>query len=160
MYIEKGHYFPALKWEMILVAGRGDHPKFDIKDKKDVREFDENVWTIPVVSGQTQTQTGHPAMFPVEIPLRVITAYSLPGDLIFEPFAGSGSTIIASEKKKRAARGLEIDPQYCDVAVLRWQDYTGQEAKLEGDGRTFGEVAEERSGTNKLEDSNGTGYKS
>ena len=144
MHIEKGHYFPALKWEMILVAGRGDHPKFDIKDKKDVREFDENVWTIPVVSGQTQTQTGHPAMFPVEIPLRVITAYSLPGDLIFEPFAGSGSTIIASEKKKRAARGLEIDPQYCDVAVLRWQDYTGQEAKLEGDGRTFGEVAEER----------------
>ena len=83
-------------------------------------------------------------MFPVEIPLRVITAYSLPGDFIFEPFAGSGSTIIASEKKKRAARGLEISPQYCDVAALRWQDYTGQEATLEGDGRTFGEVSEER----------------
>jgi len=49
---------------------------------------------------------------------------------IFDPFLGSGSTLIACEKTKRKCYGMEIDPHYCDVAVKRWEDYTGQKAEL------------------------------
>jgi DNA modification methylase len=57
---------------------------------------------------------------------------------------GSGSTLIAAEKVGRCARGIEIDPLYLDAAIRRWERWTGEEARLEADGRTFREVATER----------------
>ena len=66
------------------------------------------------------------------------------GDLVYEPFCGSGSTIIAAETSGRHCRAIDIDPRYVDVAVMRWQAFTGQAATLEGDGRTFDEVRGER----------------
>ena len=64
----------------------------------------------------------------------------------FDLFGGSGSTLIACEKTGRVCRMMELSPRYVDVIVRRWQDFTGQEATLEEDGRTFARVKEERGG--------------
>jgi DNA modification methylase len=76
--------------------------------------------------------------------LRPIRNNSVRGDAVYEPFAGSGTTIIAAERSGRRCLGLELDPGYCDVIVERWQAATGKEATLDGEGRTFDEVAQER----------------
>ena len=75
---------------------------------------------------------------------RPIENNSSPGQAVYEPFSGSGTTIIAAEMTGRAAYAMELSPEYVDVAVKRWQDFTGQKATLEGDGRSFDEIAEER----------------
>jgi DNA modification methylase len=62
------------------------------------------------------------------------------GDLCLDLFGGSGTTLIACEKNGRYARLMELDPKYCDVIVRRWQAFTGKEAVLDSDGRTFNEV--------------------
>jgi DNA modification methylase len=83
----------------------------------------------------------HPTMKPVELIERALTNSSQPGDVVFDPFGGSGSTLIACEKNGRKARLIELDPKYVDVIVKRWQEFTGIAAVLEGDGREFDEVA-------------------
>ena len=83
----------------------------------------------------------HPAVFPVELAEEMIGAYSREGDVVFEPFCGSGTQVIAAEKTGRHCYGMELDPVYCDVAVRRWQDFTGKAATLESDGRSFDEIA-------------------
>jgi site-specific DNA-methyltransferase (adenine-specific) len=72
--------------------------------------------------------TGHPAAFPVALPEFFIKAFSDGGDVIFEPFSGSGTTLIAAEKTKRRAFGMELSPRYVQVAIERWQKFTGREA--------------------------------
>jgi DNA modification methylase len=69
---------------------------------------------------------------------------SSPGQVVYEPFCGSGTTLIAAESTKRVCYAMELDPAYVDVAVLRWQAFTGKEVVLEGDGRSFAEVTQER----------------
>lgn len=73
-------------------------------------------------------QFGHPAVCPVEIPYRSMQAYSGSGASIFEPFGGSGTTLIAAEKASRKAYLMELNPAYCDVIVSRWQNLTGEKA--------------------------------
>ena len=63
---------------------------------------------------------------------------------VYDPFLGSGTTLIAAETTGRVAFGIEIDPLYVDVAIRRWQAFTGKAATLQGDGRAFGEVSVER----------------
>jgi DNA modification methylase len=63
---------------------------------------------------------------------------------VYEPFLGSGSTLAAAEITERACYGIELDPKYVDVVVKRWQGLTGGKATLEGDGRTFDDIAAER----------------
>ncbi len=82
----------------------------------------------------------HPTMKPVELVLKAIHNSSKAGDIVYDPFGGSGSTLIAAEKAGRAARLVELDNKYVDVIVKRWQQYTGKEAILDGDGRTFSEI--------------------
>jgi DNA modification methylase len=86
----------------------------------------------------------HPTMKPVELVERALRNSSKTRDTVFDPFGGSGTTIIACEKAGRQARLIELDPQYVDTAVRRWQAFTGKVAKLDGDGRTFDEVTKER----------------
>jgi DNA modification methylase len=100
-----------------------------------------DVWEIAKVPAQ---KTVHLTEKPVEIPERVIICSSRPGEIVLDQFGGSGSTLIAAEKLGRRARLMEIDPHYVDVIVRRWQDFTGKKAVLDGDGRTFEEVADER----------------
>ena len=89
---------------------------------------------------------GHGTQKPVECMRRPIENNSSPGQAVYEPFSGSGTTIIAAEMTGRSCFAIEIDPAYVDVAVARWQAFSGQEAKLEGAGRSFEEVAGERLG--------------
>jgi DNA modification methylase len=82
----------------------------------------------------------HPTTKPVELIERAILNSSNPRVVIFEPFGGSGSTLIACEKQNRLARVMELDPKYCDVIIKRWQDFTGNKAVHEN-GKTFEELS-------------------
>jgi DNA modification methylase len=88
----------------------------------------------------------HPTMKPVELIERAIRNSSKSRDTVLDPFAGSGSTLIACEKTGRQARLIELEPKYCDVILRRFQEFSGKEATLEGDGRRFGDLAAERLG--------------
>ena len=83
----------------------------------------------------------HPTMKPVALVERALRNSSKSRDVVLDPFAGSGSTVIACEKTGRTARLVELDPGYCDVIVRRWQDWTGNAATLDGDDRAFDAVA-------------------
>jgi DNA modification methylase len=71
----------------------------------------------------------HPAAFPVALPQAFLAHYTAPGETVLEPFFGAGSTMIACERLHRRCVGLEIDPQYCQVAIDRWEAFTGQKAR-------------------------------
>ena len=86
----------------------------------------------------------HPTMKPVELVERALLNSSKAGDLVTDLFGGSGSTLIGCERRGRKARLMELDPKYCDVIIRRYQEYTGKRAVLEGDGRSFDEIAAER----------------
>ena len=83
---------------------------------------------------------GHTTPKPVGLVEKAISNSSKSGDSILDLFAGSGSTLIASEKIGRSAKVMELDPKYCDVIIKRWQDFTGNKAILEQTGETFDEV--------------------
>lgn len=83
---------------------------------------------------------GHPTPKPVELVAYCIGNSTDAGDVVLEPFGGSGSTLIACEKTGRTARLMELDPRYVDVIVKRWQDFTGQRATHEATGKHFGEA--------------------
>jgi len=86
----------------------------------------------------------HPTQKPVELIERAIANSTRHGDTVLDPFGGSGSTVIACDKMGRQARLIELDPKNIDTTVIRWQEFTGQAGVLEGDGRTFREIAEAR----------------
>jgi DNA modification methylase len=77
---------------------------------------------------------GHPAPYPVGLPLIALQSWA--GD-VYEPFCGSGTTLIAAEQLGRRCYGMEISPAYCDVIVKRWQQFTGKTATLESTGKSF-----------------------
>jgi DNA modification methylase len=80
----------------------------------------------------------------VELVERALLNSSKSGDIVADLFGGSGSTLIGCERRGRKARLMEIDTKYADCIVRRYQEYTGNQATLEGDGRSFDEIAEER----------------
>jgi len=106
------------------------------------------VWEVrnlnPHGGNKDEKQTGHGTQKPVELMRRPILNHTERGDTVYDPFLGSGSTVIAAEQTERVCYGLDIDAKYVDVAVLRWQAQSGEQAKLEGDDRSFEEVAQER----------------
>ncbi|WP_019560055.1 site-specific DNA-methyltransferase [Caldimonas manganoxidans] len=90
----------------------------------------------------------HPAVFPVALPQFVIEAYTDPGDVVFEPFGGSGTTMLAAERTGRVCRSVEIAPEYVDVAIERFrQNHPGVPVTLAATGQSFEEVAAERRAT-------------
>ena len=89
-----------------------------------------NTWRISNRGGGNM-QHGHGASFPVELPQEGIVKFSKKEGIIYEPFLGSGTTLIAAEKTNRKCYGMELDPKYCDVIVKRWEDFTGKKAHLE-----------------------------
>jgi DNA modification methylase len=88
----------------------------------------------------------HPTAKPVELVERALLNSSKSGDIVVDLFGGSGSTLIGCERRGRRARLAEIDPKYADCIVRRFQEYTGKQGSLDGDGRSFEEVALERGG--------------
>ncbi|MCI0620289.1 MAG: DNA modification methylase [Acidobacteria bacterium] len=100
----------------------------------------DDVWEVQ----RPKRSEEHPTMKPVELPTRAIQNSSAPKDVVLDLFGGAGSTLIACEKLARVGRIMEIDPKYCDVILRRWQNFTGNTAKLEADGQTFAAVEAER----------------
>lgn len=88
----------------------------------------------------------HPTAKPVELIERALLNSSKTGAIVADLFGGSGSTLIACQRRARKARLMEIDPAYCDVIVRRWQDYTRKAAVLDGSGMTFAQIEGERIG--------------
>jgi DNA modification methylase len=111
------------------------------------------VWQI--ASRGQDARTVHGTQKPVECMRRPIMNNSSAGDSVYEPFCGSGTTIIAAEMTGRLCRAIELNPAYVDVSVRRWQAFTGKTATLEGSHQAFADVAEQR-GMALTEQSNGT----
>lgn len=122
-------YFPAFQWEPLLVFQKpGAMPKMSREGVTYMLHYQTNVWEVPAIENQVK-RCGHPAVCPVEIPYRSLQAYSVEGGTVFEPFGGSGTTLIAAEKARRRAFVMERCPEYCDVIVKRWEELTGHQAQ-------------------------------
>src|ERR1700692_3761524 len=96
------------------------------------------------MGGSDEEKFDHPTQKPVELMRRPILNHTRRGELVYEPFLGSGTTLAAAELIERVCYGLELDPKYVDVTILRWQSVTGKQATLEGDGRSFEQIKSER----------------
>lgn len=105
---------------------------------------DRSKTTVWQIGRDAQASYVHPTQKPVALPEEAIHNSSKGEDVVLDLFGGSGSTLIACEKTGRVNRSMELDPKYCDVIVKRWQEFTGKQATLDGDGRTFDEIAKER----------------
>jgi DNA modification methylase len=99
-----------------------------------------DVWFID----RPQANRLHPTMKPIGLIARALSNSSERNAIVLDPFGGSGSTLIACTKLERQGRLIEIDPRYVDAAIVRWQQFTGAEAVLAGDGRSYLEIAAER----------------
>jgi DNA modification methylase len=130
----RGHYH--WQHEPCWYAVRGTSGAHWSGDRKQ-----STVWTI---DAREDDGHGHGTQKPVECMRRPIENNSSPGQAVYDPFCGSGTTIIAAEMSGRSCFAIEIDPAYVDVAVLRWQAFTGSKATLLGADKAFGEVAIER----------------
>ncbi len=92
-------------------------------------------------------ETEHPAVFPVRLPEFVMQAYTAEGDLVLEPFSGSGTTLLAGQRANRRVRAIELAPEYVDLAIARWRLlHTDVPVTLYGDGRSYDAIAAERTG--------------
>jgi DNA modification methylase len=114
------------------------------------------VWEVdnlnPFGNNKEDEATGHGTQKPLELMRRPILNNSKAGQIIYDPFLGSGTTLMAAENTERFCYGLEIQPCYVDLVVCRWQELTGKSAVLEGDGRTFSEIAQMRHGFESMDD--------
>jgi DNA modification methylase len=117
-------------------AGRGTH--------RGSRWYGDNAQTSVIEVPRPKRSAEHPTMKPVELIVRCVRNSCPRSAIMLDPFLGSGSTLAAAEVTDRICYGLEIDPKYVDVVVLRWQALSGHGATLDGDGRTFAEISSER----------------
>jgi DNA modification methylase len=108
------------------------------------------IWDSPspkfIMGGADEDKYDHPTQKPIELMRRPILNHLRRDELVYDPFLGSGTTLAAAELTERVCYGIELDPKYIDVVVARWQQLTGKNATLDGDGRTFEEIACERAG--------------
>lgn len=114
---------------------KGDQSK-TLKKMESVLEYDEDDGCLESVTKE-YAELGairhfHPATFPTALPAEYIRAFTNRGDVIVEPFCGSGTTLIACEQLGRKCNAMELDPKYCDVIIKRWETLTGQKAVLNG----------------------------
>jgi DNA modification methylase len=114
-----------------ILFGWKPGPRLSNKDRTKT-----TVWDFP----RPKRSTEHPTMKPVEMWVYAIKQHSLSGHLLYEPFSGSGTTIIAAEKTNRRCNAMELAPNYVDVAVKRWQEWTGKKATRDSDGKKFDEL--------------------
>ena len=118
-----------------LVLGRGDYHsrsepllygwKPGSSHRAVADRSQDNVWEIPRPSRSEE----HPTMKPVELVARALRNSTMSEDIVLDPFLGSGSTLVACEQLGRVCRGMDIDPRYIDVAVQRWENYSGKKAE-------------------------------
>src|SRR3954463_11469387 len=140
--LSRGHYH--WQHEPCWYAVRAGKPASWCGDRKQ-----STVWEVSNLNafgGETATDTitGHGTQKPVEVMRRPLLNHTERGGLVYDPFLGSGSTLVAAEDTGRVCYGLELSPAYVDVIVQRWQKLTGRKAVLEENGRSFEEMERER----------------
>ena len=128
LVISRGHFHPQHEPCWYAVKNQG-HWQGSRKES--------TLWQI---DKPRKSETGHSTQKPVECMRRPIVNNSAPGQPVYDPFLGSGTTLIAGEKEGRPVYGMELSPHYVDLIVRRWQEFTGKEAALESDGRTFADA--------------------
>jgi DNA modification methylase len=96
------------------------------------------------MGGSDEDKFDHPTQKPIELMRRPILNHLRRGELVYDPFLGSGTTLAAAELTERVCYGLELDRKYVDVVVKRWEQLSGKQATLDGDDRRFDEIAQER----------------
>jgi DNA modification methylase len=130
----------------LFKKGKGSHIN-NVELGKNGR-WRSNVWTYPGASSMgsdaRQGLEHHPTVKPVAMLEDALLDMTERGDIVLDPFLGSGSTLMAAEKTGRRCRGLELDPRYVDVIVRRYQAVTGQQAVLESTGETYDQLAMRR----------------
>lgn len=144
--------------ELILVWKVGDQAHTNNFGLGETGRHRSNVWTYPGVNtfraGRMEELKSHPTPKNVEMVADAIRDVSNRGEIVLDPFGGSGTTLIAAEKTGRCARLMEIDPAYCDSIIERWQTFTGKTAMLDGTWNTFEQIKAERLGALELESGN------
>lgn len=134
--------------ELVLIAKKGKASHTNNVELGKHGRYRTNVWDYAGVNTFSRNRMAdladHPTVKPVALVADAIRDVSLPGEIVLDAFMGSGTTILASERTKRRAYGLEIAPGYVDVAIRRWEKMTGQQAVLASTGQSFAEVAAER----------------
>jgi DNA modification methylase len=135
LVLSRGHYHWQHEpcWYAVKSGGKGSWSG----DRKQT-----TVW--PISSKAQDTETVHGTQKPVECMRRPMLNNSSIGQAVYEPFMGSGTTLIAAETSQRTCLGIELNPAYVDVAVQRWQHLTGDKAILDGEGADFDTVAAAR----------------
>ena len=130
-WITSCHIAKLQQWEPIFFYG--DYTKF--KRSSDLYE----------INRKTQKDVGDNLSCPkqIELIVDIVENYTNKNDSVMDLFGGSGTTMIAAEKTKRASYLMEFDPVYCDVIIKRWQDYTGKEATLESTGETYNSMVKD-----------------
>jgi DNA modification methylase len=147
----QGTFYRA-QHELIFVFKNGDapHNNFELGQHGRSRS---NVWTYAGVNtfraGRLEDLSTHPTVKPVAMVADAMRDCSRRGDIVLDPFMGSGTTIMAAERVGRRGYGLELDPLYVDTAIRRWQAFTKRDAILKGTGQAFDEVAAARP-TNRI----------
>lgn len=138
--------FPAA----VRVSDDEGRPCWQIMDGEHVWRIGGNDLRVEELSGtvfcepKPRASALHPTMKPVGLIVRMLENSSRRGDVVLDPFGGSGSTLMACESTGRCCRTMELDPRFADVIVRRWQDATGGTALLEGEVLPFDEVAVQR----------------
>jgi DNA modification methylase len=147
--------FYRSKHELVLVFKNGTAPHTNTFGLGDGGRYRTNVWDHAGInairSGRSEELAMHPTVKPVALVADAIKDCSRPGEIVVDPFAGSGTTLIAAEKTGRRARVIEFDPVYCDRILRRFQHVTGRPATLGQTEKCFEAVAEERSCASRVE---------
>jgi DNA modification methylase len=133
--------FYRSRHELVFVFKKPDGAHINTFELGQHGRYRTNVWEYAGVNtfrtGRLDELAMHPTVKPVAMLADAIRDVTKRGDIVLDPFAGSGSSLIAAEKTGRRARCIEYEPKYCDVIVRRWQAYTGKAATFDGIGLTF-----------------------
>jgi DNA modification methylase len=140
--------FYRSKHELIFVFKVGQGPHTNSFGLGETGRYRTNVWDyagVNTLRPERAAELGmHPTVKPVMLVADAIQDCSRRGEIVLDPFAGSGTTVIAAEKTGRSARAIEVDPSYCDCIMRRYEKLTGQPAILSATGATFEDTAEQR----------------
>ncbi len=143
--------FYRSKHEMVFVWKNGSAPHINTFELGQDGRNRTNVWDYDGVNsmreGRMDELAMHPTVKPVAMVVDAIKDCSRRGSLVLDPFCGSGTILIAGEKIGRRVRAIELDPRYVDVAIRRWEQYSGKTAVLAPMGETFDEISESRLGS-------------
>jgi DNA modification methylase len=135
------------KHELVLIFSQSAQHRNNVELGKNGRNR-TNVWDYAGVntfrSERISELAMHPTVKPVAMIADAIRDVTKQGDIVLDPFSGSGTTIIAAEKTGRIARAVEIDPHYCDVAIRRWEAFTGKSTFLAETSESFEVISERR----------------